>query len=41
MLLAQGNRTAAQVYLQNALRMSDNDPKLNAAAKELLVKAGG
>ncbi len=40
-LLAQGNRTAAQVYLQNALRMSDNDPKLNAAAKELLVKAGG
>lgn len=40
-LLAQGNRTAAQVYLQNALRMSDNDPKLNAAARELLAKSGG
>lgn len=40
-LLAQGNRTAAQVYLQNAMHLSENDPELNAAAKALLAKAGG
>lgn len=38
-LLAQGNRTAAQVYLENAARLSNNDPELNAAARALMTKA--
>lgn len=39
-LLAQGNRVAAETYLQNVLRLAHDDVNLTDAAKVLLAKAG-
>lgn len=39
-LLAQGNRVAAEAYAQNVLRLVPDDPKLRDAAKALLAEAG-
>ncbi len=38
-LMAQGNRVAAETYLQNVLRLVPDDPKLRDAAKALLAEA--
>lgn len=38
-LLAQGNRDAAEVYLQNVLRLASDDPRLTDAARALLAQA--
>lgn len=39
-LLAQGNRVAAEAYLQNVLRLATSDPRLMDAARALLAEAG-
>lgn len=38
-LLAQGNRVAAETYIQNVLRLVPDDPKLRDAARALLAEA--